>query len=129
MDESKVKENNYIDLFKGLLISIISSLIAILIFAFLLKFIDFSDLTINIINQIIKVISIFLGMKKMLANNKEKGLLKGLLLGALYSIFTFAIFSILNNKWDFSLKLLFDTLFDMAVGSIFGTLVVNMSKK
>jgi putative membrane protein (TIGR04086 family) len=129
MDESKVKDYKYLDLFKGLLISIISSLIAILVFAFLLKFIDFSDLTINIINQVIKVVSIFLGTKKMLANNKEKGLLKGLFLGALYSIFTFAIFSILNNKWDFSLKLLFDTLFDMVVGSIFGMLVVNISKK
>ena len=82
-------------IFKGALISLLISIIGILVFALFLKFVDISDGWIMPINQIIKVISIFFGVKVMLKNYSGAGLIKGLVLGVLYNFLAFIVFSIL----------------------------------
>ena len=55
----KTLKSSFLNIVKGTLIAVLISVGLILIFAVTLKFVDFSDIVIKIINQIIKIISIF----------------------------------------------------------------------
>lgn len=86
-------------IFKGTLIALCISLTLVLVFAFLLKFTNISDSVINPINQVIKGISIFLGVFIGLKKSKELGLVSGLLIGFIYTMIAFLVF--FNIKWKF----------------------------
>ena len=58
----KPKNTLVISILKGSLTAVCVSLIGILIFAFLLKFTNISDSIISPVNQVIKGVSVFLGV-------------------------------------------------------------------
>ena len=97
----KTIKSNLVMIIKSTLIAVLISVVAILGFAILLKFIDMSDLVIKIINQIIKIISIFFGNFILLKNDKSRGLVKGLFLGIMYTLIAFVVFSMLNSSITF----------------------------
>ena len=121
----KVKSFSFANIIKSALISVLISIGSILCFAIVLKFVDLNDSVIKIINQVIKIISIFFGVFVMLKSNKEKGLYKGLLLGLLYSVVALVVFSMLDNKLSFGLNNLLDILFSCIFGSICGVFCAN----
>ena len=129
MPESSIalsKNKNFIfALMKATFISILISLIGILIFALFLKFVDINDGWIMPINQVIKVISIFFGVKSVMKSSEGKGLVKGLILGLTYTIFAFIAFSLLSSSFVFDVTLLFDTLFGCIIGAICGIICVS----
>lgn len=129
----KINENTNIPfigaVLKGSLIALSMSLLLVLLFAFLLKFTNIPDSTINPINQLIKGISIFLGVFVGLKKSKELGLVSGLLIGFIYTIFAFLIFSILSGSFTFDITLLTDIVFGAVIGSICGIICVNIKKK
>ena len=124
MDAVKEKPIIY-SILKGVIISLIVSIFGVLFFAIILKFVDMGDTTIKIINQIIKVASILFGCIIGFKKNGKNGLYKGIVLGLLYSIFAFLIFSILNQSFVFNASIVFDTLFGGVVGGICGIIVIN----
>ncbi len=123
-----VLKNNVSQITRGVLVSISISLISILLFAVLLRFINFPDIVIKIINQIIKVLSILFGVKVTLKRDKTKGLLKGVLLGIIYTITSYLVFSILIASFGFSISFLYDLIFSSIVGLICGVIFVNVKR-
>ncbi len=113
---------------KGVLIALCTSLVLVLVFAFLLKFTNISDSAIAPVNQVIKGISIFLGVFIGLKKCKELGLVSGLLIGFVYSIMAFLIFSILSGTFVFDITLLTDSVFGAVIGAICGIISVNIKK-
>lgn len=132
MPESSIalsKNKNFIlALLKGTFVSLLISLVGILIFALFLKFVDINDGWIMPINQIIKVVSIFFGVKLMVKYSEGKGFAKGLVLGLVYTIFAFIIFSLLSSSFVFDVTLLFDTLFGAIIGIICGIICVSTKR-
>ena len=114
---------------KGTLIALCVSLILVLIFAFLLKFTNIPDTVISPINQIIKGVSIFLGVFIGLKKSKELGLVSGLLIGFIYTFLSFLVFSILAGNFSFDVTLLTDIVFGAIIGAICGIICVNIKKK
>ena len=114
---------------KGTLIALCVSLSLILIFAFLLKFTNIPDSAITPINQVIKGVSIFLGVFIGLKKAKELGLVSGLLIGLIYTLLAFIVFSILAGNFTFNLTLLTDMIFGAVIGAICGIICVNIKKK
>ncbi|MBQ0017429.1 MAG: TIGR04086 family membrane protein, partial [Clostridiales bacterium] len=117
-----------LDGFKGALVSVCVSLVAILVFAFVIKLTGMSDGLIKPINQIIKALSIFFGTNLVLKKTKQKGLITGIIIGLCYSLFAFIVFSILNGKFCFDITLLIDILFGGIMGAICGVICVNLKK-
>lgn len=114
---------------KGTLYALAFSLIFILVFAFLLRFFGFGEGAISIIVQIIKGASVFLGVFLALRKNKEMGFLIGIIIGLAFTIFSFFIFSMLDNfTFEFSRTLLNDIIFQSVIGGICGIIVVNLKK-
>lgn len=113
---------------KGTLIAICVSLVLVLIFAFLLKFTNLPENAIRPVNQVIKgasvLIGVFVGMKK----NKELGLVCGLLIGVLFTILAFLVFSILGGTFLLDLTFFTDVVFGAVIGAICGIICVNLKK-
>lgn len=128
---AEVKEKKggmLLSLLKGVIISLCVSLISILIFAFLLKFTNISESIITPINQIIKGVSIFLGVFLGLRSEKKMGLLSGLLIGMIYTLLAFVVFSALNGSFVFDRTLITDFCFGGIIGAICGIICVNIKK-
>ena len=113
---------------KGVLIALCISLVAILLFAFLLRFTNISENLISPVNQVIKGISIFLGVLFGMKKVKENGILNGLLIGFLFTVFAFLVFSLLDGQFVFDKTLLNDVIFGSIIGAICGIICVNLKK-
>ncbi len=113
---------------KGSLCAICISLALVLVFAFLLKFTNIPDSIIKPINQVIKGVSVFVGVFVGMRKLKELGLVSGLLIGLIYTIMAFLVFSILGGSFVFDLTFLTDLVFGAIIGSICGIICVNLKK-
>ena len=113
---------------KGALVAVCVSLVLVLMFAFLLKFTHIPESTIKPVNQVIKGISILIGVFVGLRKSKELGLVSGLLIGFIYTIVAFVVFSILGGVFAFDLTFLSDILFGAVMGAICGIICVNLKK-
>ena len=114
---------------KGSLIALCISLVGILIFAFILKFASISDKAIRPINQIIKGVSVLIGVFVAMRKVDKMGLVGGLLIGLVYTILAFVVFSTLDGHFVFNLTLLNDLLFGEIIGAICGLIAVNVKKR
>lgn len=126
--EKTINKNVFSQIFKGCLIALCVSLIGILLFAVVLKFVNVGDNLIKVINQIIKVVSVLLGVKVCLKKDKHKGLVKGSCVGAVYTITSYLVFSILVASFSFSLSIVYDLIFSSVIGLICGVIFVNSKK-
>lgn len=126
---SGIKSNLLISIIKGTLLAVSTTLILILLFALLIRFFDISDSLIFPINQVIKIISLFLGILSLLKNNNEKGFIKGILLGLVYFVLSFIVFSILQGAINFKIENLYDGIITMFMGGLIGIILVNLKRK
>ena len=126
--EGVLKRKSFSQIAKGVLISLTVSLVGILLFAIVLRFVNLSDLTIKIINQIIKVLSVLFVVIVCLKKDKTKGMLKGAVLGVFYTFFSYLVFSILVANFSFSISFIYDLIFSCIVGILCGVLFVNLKK-
>ena len=129
MEKTEKQGKFFLNTLKGSLIALCVSLIGILIFAFLLRFLPIADGAISPINQVIKGLSILLGCFVGLKKSKEMGLVSGLIVGLFYTIISFVVFSILDGHFEFSKTLLNDILFGGIMGAICGVIAVNLRRK
>lgn len=124
---SSEKKNFWTGIVKSSIYSLSFTLILILLFALLIKFVNIPDNFILPINQVIKVLSIFLGCFIGLKKT-NKGFIKGMLVGLVFTIFAFLIFSLIGGTFNFNLMVLVDILFGLLIGGISGIIVVNIRK-
>ena len=131
MEKTAKLKNNVIlmAILKGSLIAVVVSLVGILFFAFIIKMFGITDEFLKPVNQIIKALSIFLGVFGGLKTYKEKGLVLGLVIGLVYTLLAFLVFSALNGNFKFDKSLLTDVLFGGIMGAISGVIVVNLKGK
>lgn len=121
------KNNIALNIFKGIVISLIFTTIMLLIFAILLTYTDVSESTISTVIIIVTAISILLGSSLVNLKIKKNGLLNGAIIGASYILIIYLISSILN--WRFTLNL--QSIIMIAVGIVFGILggIIGVNKR
>lgn len=129
--KSKITDSGLIvKIIKGALCALSVSLVLILIFAFLLRFIAIDDEAISPVVQVIKGISILTGVLIALKSVSEMGFINGIIIGLTYTIVAFVCFSMLDGfNFEFSKTLLNDIIFGSIIGGISGIIAVNMKKK
>lgn len=121
------KGKNVIKMFVGVGVALIISLVLILAFALLIKWFDWSDAIIMPANIIIKIISISIGVLIVTKDGKS-GAVKGAILGAVYILLCFLVFSLLNGAMIINISLLYDALLGMIGGAILGIISVTLKK-
>ncbi len=122
------KKGLIVALCKGVVAGLCVALLGILIFAFLLRFTSIPDTIIAPVNQVIKGVSIFFGVFFGMKKHKSMGLFCGLLIGLLFTISAFLVFSALNGTFVFDRTFLNDIIFGCVIGAICGIICVNLKK-
>ena len=116
-----------ISVLKSVALALIFGLCGILAFALIVKFAAPSEGVIKTVNQFIKVISVFLGC--FFALQGEKGIIKGALSGAVFTVLLYAVFALMSGAGVFSLEMLADLGFTAVIGAISGVIAVNIKGK
>lgn len=128
LEERGAAKSVVLSILKGSVYALCISLVCVLVFAFCLKFTPLSESLITPINQVIKGVSIFLGVLLGLKKQKEMGLASGLLIGLVYTIVAFFAFSALNHSFVFDRTLVNDIIFGTIIGGICGIICINLKK-
>ncbi len=121
------KSSGLIEILKATIFALIISMVLIIVFAIIIRFVNISDNIIMPVNQIIKGVSILLACIITLRGSK-KGLIKGIIIGVLYSILSYIVFSVLSSTMTIGLTTITDLLFSAIIGGISGLVAVNIKK-
>lgn len=119
-------KKTYIPILKGVLMSLIITMVAILLFAGIIKLTEMQSGAIHFVNQIIKAFSILCGCFYGIKNGKS--FLKGIVIGLVTMLAAHIIFSILEKQSIFSMSILYEMLFGAVCGGICG-MITGMIKK
>ncbi len=123
-----LKPNIILQLTKSTFWALSFALLCILIFAFVIKYTSISSNAIQPINQIIKGLSILIGCFVFGKKIKTKGWLWGAVIGALFTILAYIVFSILDGSFSFNINLLYDIVFGAIMGMLAGIIGISLRK-
>ena len=118
-----LKNSNVLIYTRAIFLGIIVSLIGLLAFALVMKFVILSDNFISAVNQGIKAVSLFIAIKYVSKFYTDKLIVRSLVIGLLYAIFAYLIFSILNGSFAFNMGTLTDILFAVITAFICGIII------
>ena len=116
-------------LLRGLLTAIGVTLLCVLLFALLMQWLKPSDNVIRIINQIIKLGSIFAGVYVTVGRSGENGLLLGAGVGLAYMLLGVLLYALLSGQQLPWTAYLSDIAMGIAGGGIAGAIVAGMRKR
>ena len=109
--------------FRGLLTAIGVTLACVLIFALLMQWLRPSDGVIRVVNQLIKLGSIFAGVYVAVGRGGDKGLLTGALVGLVYMLLGVLLYALLSGQQLPFTAYLSDVAMGIAGGGIAGAII------
>jgi len=127
MSYNKNGKSFFTEVLKGIITTVTITLVAVLIFAWIVKTASLGVSVIKAVNQFIKVISIFLGCFFSLSSGK--GLIKGAIVGGISAIITYLIFALIGGELVLGVSFIIDLIFCIIVGGICGIISVNVKKQ
>ena len=123
MEEGMLKNFKYI--LKGVIISIIATLIFLFIFSIILTYTNVSEQLIEPFIIVVTAISIFIGSSIGSLKLQKQGLLNGALIGGIYLISLYLISGIINNNFSISTQSIILIIVGMICGMFGGIIGVN----
>ena len=123
----KIENTNssLIQILKGLIISLLITLISIFIFSIILTYSNMSEKIIPIVIIILTFISILIGTIIVVRKIKKKGMLNGAIIGGTYVILLYLISSLLNTGFAFNTYTILMIIAGIVSGIIGGIIGVN----
>ncbi len=116
-------------LLRGLLVAVGLTVIAVIVFALIIGFTGMGDGPIHIVNQLIKLLAIFMGVRAAVPRGSEGGALRGALVGLLYMGLGVALYALLSGQQMTLLNYLMDVCMGIAAGGLSGMLLSSLSPK
>lgn len=111
---------------KGVLFSLIITIILVFILSVIMTFMDISVQARNISNVIITCISVFLGTVYASRSINRKGWLTGVMVAIGYVFCLFLIYAVFNQQIEFSIRDVYRAILAVIVGALSGMLGVNI---
>ena len=116
-------------LLRGLGVSILTTLVGVALFSLLMQWVKPSDGAIRVFNQVLKLLSIALGVWSAVGRGGEKGLMRGAAVGLGYMGLGVALYAILSGQQASFSSYLADLAMGVAGGGIVGMILSNISAK
>lgn len=110
---------------KGVIISIVSTLIFLFIFSILLTYTNISESFIAPVIIVITAISIFIGSSIGNIKLKKNGILNGALVGGIYLLSIYLLSGIISQNFSFSMQSIIIIISGMICGMFGGIIGVN----
>ncbi len=111
---------------KGVLCALACSLVLTVVFASILRGSSWSSKVIYPVNQGIKMLSVLIGT--LLFVRGEKGWLKGLAIGILFTMLSYLVFSAIGGDFSLSWLVVVETLLGATFGLLSGAIGVNLRR-
>lgn len=125
----KVKDTSIIKcISKGVIISILFTIIALSIFSILLVKTNISEETIDIVIPVITCVSILVGSSISMNRVKKNGLVNGAIIGAIYIFIIYLISSIVNSNFTINRATIIMMTLGVIGGILGGIVGVNLKK-
>ncbi len=126
MDTKQISENkNLISIFKGVVISLVTTFILLIIFAAILTFTNIQENTISPVVIIITAVSLLIGSTMGNRKIEKNGLLNGAMVGLIYILFLYLISSTLNGNFSLNLASIIMIIVSIFFGILGGVVAVN----
>ena len=116
-------------LLRGLGVSILTTLVGVALFSLLMQWVKPSDGAIRVFNQVLKLLSIALGVWSAVGRGGEKGLMRGAAVGLGYMGLGVALYAILSGQQAAFSSYVADLAMGVAGGGIVGMILSNISPK
>ena len=116
---------NFVNIIKGVIISIIFTLIFLFIFSIILTYTNISESFITPVIIVITAISIFIGSSIGNIKMKKNGLLNGALIGGIYLLSIYLLSGIINKNFSLSTSSIIIIISGMICGMFGGIIGVN----
>lgn len=122
------KKNNYIYVLKGIIISVVISIVCLLIYSLILAKSNIQENTIIPVVTIITSLSILIGSFISSINIKNKGIINGGIVGGTYIIVIYIFSSILSSNFSLNFYSFIMIAVAILAGMFGGILGVNIKK-
>lgn len=123
----KLNKKDFFEIFKGVIFSLIISVLTVVVFAIIVKFANLSSKTVEIVNIALKIISILVGTLLAVGSGRQ-GLFKGGIIGLLFVLVSYLVFSLINGSFSVNPLTAFDVIFCLVAGLLSGVFAVNVRK-
>ena len=119
----------WLRLLKGLGAALLVTVAGVAVFALLMQWLRPSDQLVRIVNQVLKLLSVAVGVYVAVGRGAEGGLLRGALTGLMYMLLGVAVWSLLSGQSAPASAYLADLAMGVAAGGIIGMILSNISPK
>ena len=123
----KLNKKDFFEIFKGVIFSLIISVLTVIVFAIIVKFANLSSKMVEIVNIALKIISILAGTLLAVGSGRQ-GLFKGGIIGLLFVLVSYLVFSLINGSFSVNPLTAFDVIFCLVAGLLSGVFAVNVRK-
>lgn len=114
---------------RGLLATVAVTVLGVVLFALVIKWLNLSDTAVSVMNQALKLIAIFVGTRACVGRGGTNGILKGALVGLLYMMLGIMGYALLSGLSMSSSAYLADLGMGVAAGGLCGIIVANLQTK
>ena len=123
-----LKKSNYIYILRGIIVSVLITLLGLLIFSIILTKTNTSEATIFPVVVVITAISILIGSFIASGKIKNKGIVNGAIVGGCYMLVIYLLSSIMENSFSLNVQSFVTIIAAIMAGIIGGILGVNLRK-
>lgn len=128
MEKIKFSKYDALDIVRSALFAIILSILLVMAFAIIAKFANIAENVIEPVNIAIKILSVAAGCL-IGVRHDSKGLIKGIVIGLLYSGLTYLIFATVCGDFTQNPMTVYDIIACIVAGVLSGILAVNVKRK
>lgn len=114
---------------RGLLAAVAVTVLGVVVFALIIKWLSVSDSVISIMNQILKLVAVFIGAYACIGRGGTGGVFKGALVGLLYMMLGIIGYAFLSGLSLTPSAYLADLGMGVAAGGLCGMIVSNLNPK
>ena len=126
MQNETATGNAFFQILKGAALALGCSLLAVIIFANILRFTPLPDKVIYPVNQTVKVVAILLG--SLIFVRGEKGFLKGGAIGLIFTALSYLAFSAIGGNFSLSWLIFAELALAIFAGVVGGAIAVNLRR-
>ena len=123
-----LKKSNYIYILRGIIVSVLITMLGLLIFSIILTKTNTSEATIFPVVVVITAISILIGSFIASGKIKNKGIVNGAIVGGCYMLVIYLLSSIMGNSFSLNVQSFVTIIAAIMAGIIGGILGVNFRK-
>ncbi len=111
------------DIVKGVVFAGVFTIFAILAFAFAIKAFSMESGPIPVVNQVVKMVGVFIAVWVATKKDKKPGIIKGIVTGIAYVAFGFLLMSLIGGEMGMIPVLLSDIAMGGVAGAIYALLL------